>query len=125
MTDRIVLSLPAEERFRPVASLVLGGIGTRLDLPYERLDDLQLALSCLLTASAGSEIAIEAGVDDGGVSVSVGPLGAGSGRDRGLARILDRLVDTVETVPRHGDEWIVLGLEHRRPPAADGPQVAA
>ena len=40
MTDRIVLTIPAGARFRGVATLVLGGIGGRMDLPYERMDDL-------------------------------------------------------------------------------------
>ena len=41
--DTIVLTIPTDSAYRGVASLVLGGIGTRLDLPYERMDDLQLA----------------------------------------------------------------------------------
>jgi hypothetical protein len=114
-SDRIVLTLPAAGRFRPVASLVLGGIGTRLDLPYERLDDLQLAVLCLLAAGAGREVTLEAEADTSGVSVTVGPLVAGSGADRALMRILERLVDSVEPVTRAGEEWIALGLAHPRP----------
>ena len=40
VTDMISLTIPTATRFRGVATLVLGGIGSRLDLPYERVDDL-------------------------------------------------------------------------------------
>jgi hypothetical protein len=113
-SDRIVLTLPAETPFRPVASLVLGGIGTRLELPYERLDDLQLAVLCLIASGAAHEVTLEVEAGDGGVSIAVGPLAAGSGADRALTRILERLVDTVETETRDGEEWIALGLAHAR-----------
>ena len=48
VVDRIQLTLPAEEDFRHVAHLVVGGLGVRLDLTFEDLDDLQVALEALL-----------------------------------------------------------------------------
>ncbi len=113
-SDRIVLTLPAETPFRPVASLVLGGIGTRLELPYERLDDLQLAVLCLIASGATHEVTLEVEAGDDGVSIAVGPLVSGSGGDRALTRILERLVDAVETATRDGGEWIALWLAHPR-----------
>lgn len=121
MTDTIVLTLPADMRFRPVASLVLGGLGSRLELPYERLDDLQLAVLCLLAQGAEHEISLEAARGEAGMSVAVGPLLAGSGADRALRRILDRLVDGVEAESRGGGEWIVLWLDHDAPEIDAGP----
>ncbi len=112
-SDRIVLTLPAETSFRPVASLVLGGIGTRLELPYERLDDLQLAVLCLIASGAAQDVTLEVEAGDDGVSIAVGPLVAGSA-DRALTRILERLVDTVETASHDGGEWIALSLAYSR-----------
>ena len=85
MNETIVLTIPSERRFRGVATLVLGGIGSRLNLPYERMDDLQLALLSILDASGGSEVSIEVKAEDRHVAVSVGPLVEGSGDDAGLA----------------------------------------
>ena len=53
VSDRIVLTVPAGARFRSVATLVLGGIGGRADLPYERMDDLQLAVLSILDSTDG------------------------------------------------------------------------
>jgi hypothetical protein len=47
MSDEIRLVLPAEEDFRPVAHLVVGGLGARHDLTFEDLDDLQVAVEAL------------------------------------------------------------------------------
>jgi anti-sigma regulatory factor (Ser/Thr protein kinase) len=113
-TDRIALSLPAETGLRSVATLVLGGIGSRLDLPYERVDDLQLAVLSVLAASDLDRVTIEIEIDDDRVEVSVGPLPDGGAGDRGLRRVVDRLVDGVETAERQArdgsEEWITLRL---------------
>jgi len=49
--DEICLTLPADEAFHGVAHLVLGGLAVRLDLTYENLQDLELALDALLERS--------------------------------------------------------------------------
>ncbi len=110
MTDTILLTIPANERFRDVATMVLGGVGTRLDLSYERMDDLQLAVSSALVAAGGEFVAMEVEAGEDCVSVRVGPLVSGSGSDRGLLLVLERLVDSVTTVERDGGEWLVLEL---------------
>ena len=46
--DTITLTIPAERRFLGVVNLVLGGLGSRLDLSFERVDDLQLAVDSVL-----------------------------------------------------------------------------
>lgn len=117
MSDTILLTIPAELRFRGVATLVLGGIGARLDLPYERTDDLQLALLSTLDSCDGDApitVEVEAGVDD--VAIRVGPLDAGSSSDAGLLRVLDSLVDSVESTGRNGQEWLTLRVS--RTPSA-------
>lgn len=109
VTDKIVLTIPTERRFRGVATLVLGGVGSRLNLPYERMDDLQLALLSVLDTAVGNEVSIEVDAEDRHVAVSVGPLAEGSGDDEGLARVVSKLVDRVELDRRNsGAEWLTL-----------------
>ena len=38
MSDEIRLVLPAQEDFHPIAHLVVGGLGARLELTFEQLD---------------------------------------------------------------------------------------
>jgi hypothetical protein len=110
MTDQITLTIPADEASRGVATLVLGGVGSRLDLSYERLDDLQLAMLSVLGAGAGEEVTVELVADGQAFLVSVGPLLTGSGTNASLARVLDPLVDDVTPSVRDGDEWLTLRL---------------
>lgn len=115
MTDRILLTLPASHRLRGVATLVLGGIGSRFDLPYEKVDDLQLAVLSVLAAGDLEQVTIEVEVDDDTVEVKIGPLADGGASDRGLHQVLERLVDAVEPAPREiesgaHEEWITLRL---------------
>ena len=110
VTDRIVLALPTEARFRSVATLVLGGIGSRADLPYERMDDLQLAVLSALDAADQAEVTLEVDADENGVSLALGPVRDGSGDDQGLSLVLSRLVDDVTHERRDGAEWLSLRL---------------
>ena len=110
MTDRIVLTIPTEARFRSVATLVVGGIGTRADLPYERMDDLQLAVLSALDASDQPEVTIEVDADERGVRLALGPVRDGSSEDKGLELVLTRLVDDVTHERRDGAAWLSLKL---------------
>jgi hypothetical protein len=112
VTDQIVLTIPTEARFRGVATLVLGGVGSRLNLPYERVDDLQLAVLSVLEASAGEDVTVEVDANDDGLRVSVGPLVAGSSADGALTRVLDPLVDSFDSDERDDRVWLSLRL-HR------------
>lgn len=118
MADRISITIPADRRFRQVSTLVLGGVGTRLDLPYERMDDLQLAVLSLLDAVTGDEAVLELEAGDGAVSVKVGPLRSGSATDAALERVVTPLVDGVEPSTRDGAEWITVRLAQAGSPAA-------
>lgn len=113
MTDTILLTLPTDARYRSVATLVLGGIGTRLELPYERMDELQLAVLSALDSGRGPDVSLHVERAADGLSVSVGPVVDGSGADEGLARVLARLVDEVSTERRDGEEWLTLRLASR------------
>lgn len=110
MTDQITLTIPSATRFRGVATLVLGGIGSRLDLPYERVDDLQLAVLSVLEASGDDRVTVEVAAEETGLLVSVGPLADGSGADAALSRVLDPLVDAVEPSRRDDRVWLTLRL---------------
>jgi len=48
MSDEVRLVLPAQEDFRPIVHLVVGGLAARLDLTFDTLEDVQLALGALL-----------------------------------------------------------------------------
>jgi hypothetical protein len=110
MSDQISLTIPTATRFRGVATLVLGGIGSRLDLPYERVDDLQLAVLSVLEASGDDRVTVEVEAEDNGLVVSVGPLADGSGDDGALTRVLDPLVDSYEASARDSRVWLTLRL---------------
>ena len=119
-TDRIVLTIPGSPSLRGVASLVLGGIGSRIDLPYEKVDELQLAVLTVLGACDLESATIEVELRDANVLVSIGPLPDGTAAAPGLETVLERLVDGVEQSRRGaGDEsaeWVTLHLV--RPAAA-------
>ena len=113
-TDRIVLTIPGSPGLRGVASLVLGGIGSRLDLPYEKVDELQLAVLSVLGACDLESATIDVEIAETSVLVSVGPLPDGTSAAPGLETILARLVDGVEQSRRgtgaESSEWITLEL---------------
>jgi hypothetical protein len=110
-SDQISLTIPSRTPFTGVATLVLGGIGSRLDLSYERVDDLQLAVLSVLEARGADDVTVEVEAAQEHVSVSVGPLVEGSGSDGSLARVLGPLVDSVQPVQRDGREWLTLQLK--------------
>lgn len=118
MTDTIVLTIPTDRSFREVASLVLGGVGTRLDLPYERMDDVQLAVLSMLDAVSSESATIEVAADDGHLSVSVGPLREDARSDEGLGRVLRPLADAYELEERAGECWAKIVLERAGSPSA-------
>jgi hypothetical protein len=113
VTDRIVLTIPAREQLRSVATLVVGGIGSRLELPYERMDDLQLALLSALDATDGGEVSLEVDAGESGLLMAIGPVRAGSSEDAGLARVLSPLVDELRFESRDGSEWLTLRVASR------------
>jgi hypothetical protein len=74
VTDEITLVVPAQEDFHRIALLVMGGLGARLDLTYEDLDDLQTALESLLGCrDETDEINGASALVVGGVRTTIGP----------------------------------------------------
>ena len=117
MSDEITLTIPREREFLSVAHLVLGGVGVRLNLTYEILEDLQLALDAILERDREpGDVTIALRVDMNTIEAEVGPLRDGvrtelareGGEEVGLRRILDTLVDSVEVETRDGAAWVKL-----------------
>ena len=114
--DEISLTLPADKAFHRVAHLVLGGFAVRLDLTYERLEDLELAVDALLGRHAdGENVTVVVRVLDGALQTSIGPLDSvreelqhGRGEAVDLGRILGTVCDSVEVVDRNGGQWVEL-----------------
>lgn len=82
--DRISLQTPTGRGWEPVFRLVLGGIADRLDLGFEDLDDIQLALEQLL-AEAGTQESVDLAFEvlPNGIRARIGPL-----RERAIAEAL-------------------------------------
>jgi hypothetical protein len=110
VSDRIVLTIPTDAGFRSVATLVVGGIGSRADLAYERMDDLQLAVMSVLDAADGDTATIEVDADGASLRLALGRLRDGTANDAGLARVLAPLVDELGYESRDGTEWVTLGV---------------
>lgn len=115
MSDRILLTIPAENGFEAVAQLVLGGVAARLNLSYESLDDLGIALATLLERRHDGELTVELDVADDSITTLVGPFdesvaqelrSGGEGFD--LHRILVTVTDGFDVVERDGASFVEL-----------------
>jgi predicted RecB family endonuclease len=120
--DEITLTIPRDRALYPVASLVLGGVGIRLNLTIEHLEDLQLALETALNRVRTDPVTVTLRVTDGEIEALVGPvsdgvraeLAAPEGDDVGLRRILDALVDRVDVETGDGGDWLKMTKVARR-----------
>jgi hypothetical protein len=114
--DEICLTLPGDDAFHSVAHLVLGGLAARLNLSFENLEDLELAVDALLERSNdGREVTLRVLVDDGMLRTIVGPftsvraeLDEGGADSLNLGRILGTVCDSVEIEERDGAQWVEL-----------------
>jgi anti-sigma regulatory factor (Ser/Thr protein kinase) len=120
VTDAIRLTVPRARRYHGVVRLVIGGLAARLDLSYEYLEDVQLAVETLIANeayAAGSDITVEVHLAADAVEVVVGPLDAGSlepalaadaeaATGLGLHRLLTTVVENFEVERRDGAEWV-------------------
>jgi hypothetical protein len=134
MTHAIKLEIPHERPYHGVARLVVGGLAARLELSYEHLEDLQLALASILENDAyvlEPDVTVELDVGEDLLVMVVGPVNGDLLRadlkedadDRiGLGRLLGTLVEDVSLENRDGGDW--LRLEKRvhllRPEGAHG-----
>jgi hypothetical protein len=116
LTDEIRLVLPAQEDFHPVAHLVVGGLAARLELTYEQLEDLQVAVEALLACrDDDGEVSVVITVEPDTVRATVGPFQPqalkeleGDADEFGLRRVLDTVTDSVQVEERDGGAWVAL-----------------
>jgi hypothetical protein len=116
--DLITLTIPADEGFDWIAYLVLGGLAVRLDVTFEHLEDLNLALEGLLEERADDgEVTVAVRVLGDELQTSVGPFAPGHLRAElerepregvGLKRVLSTVMDTFDVADRDGGEWIEM-----------------
>jgi hypothetical protein len=120
--DEISLTLPADEAFHRVAHLVLAGLALRLDVSFESLEDLELALETVLRRSSdGEEVTMLVRVLDGELQTVIGPftsvreeLEQGGDDSLNLRRILRTVCDSVEIADRDGAQWVELTKQVER-----------
>lgn len=117
MTDEITLTLPRERAFYRIAHLVLGGLAVRLDVTFEHLEDLQLALAGVLDRPEdGGDVTVRVSVEGDTIHTEIGPFGPRlrneldrEGSEKlSLRRLLDAVVDRVEVSERESGHWIEL-----------------
>jgi len=119
LTDEVRLTIPAEEDFRGVVHLVLGGLAVRLDLTFEVLEDLQLAVESLLERRDDErDVTIAVVLEPGELRTSIGPFEDGIAGDLardengfGLRRVLTTVCDRFELVERDGERWVELSKQ--------------
>jgi len=117
VSDEITLVLPAQEDFHQIARLVVGGLAARLELTYEQLEDLEVALDALLRCRDDEgDLSVSLAVDGHTVRTTVGPfteealagLEADSRELLGLRRVLETVADDVRVEQRGGGSWVEL-----------------
>jgi hypothetical protein len=102
VTDEIRLTLPRDRDFFRIAHLVVGGLAVRLDLTFEHLEDLQLALAGLLEEGQGDgTVTVTVRVEGDTLVTRIGPVDAkrlagelGEDTEFGLARVLGTVADS-------------------------------
>jgi hypothetical protein len=120
VTGAIKLKIPHQRPYHGVALLVVGGLAARLDLSYEHLEDIQLALESVLENGGyarNSEVTVELDVQDDALVLVVGPLDGEALKpdlederdDRiALGRLLGTLVEDVSVESRGDGDWLRL-----------------
>ena len=120
MSDAISLTIPHARPFQGVVRLVVGGLGARLDLPLEALEDVQLAVDTLMaddSFASGGDVTVEVEVRRGGLDVAVGPFDRARIESEltrdvaevdgvGLGRLLATVMGGYELEPRDGGGWV-------------------
>lgn len=123
--DSITLSIPHAKPYHGVARLVVGGLAARLELSYEHLEDLQLALETVLDSEGfvdGDEVTVRLLVNPDSVVIEIGPLDPvvlredlerEAGAEVSISRLLSTLVEEISIEENDGGQR--LRLEKRVP----------
>ena len=128
MSDEITLVVPAQEDFRSIVHLVIGGLAVRLDLTMDALEDLQVALDALLARRDDEgDVVVRVVFDEQVMRATVGPLPSAiledierDGNELGLRRVLETVCETFELEERNGEAWVELTKQTAAPTAAGG-----
>lgn len=128
MSDEITLVVPAQEDFRPIVHLVLGGLAVRLDLTMDALEDLQVALDALLARRDDEgDVSVRVLIEDALMRATVGPLPHSlyedverDGNELGLRRVLETVCDSFELEDRNGETWVELTKQTASPTVTGG-----
>ena len=128
MSDEITLVVPAQEDFRSIVHLVIGGLAVRLDLTMDALEDLQVALDALLVRRDDEgDVVVRVVFDEQVMRATVGPLPSAiledierDGNELGLRRVLETVCETFELEERNGQAWVELTKQTAAPTAAGG-----
>lgn len=115
-TDEIRLVIPAEEDFRPIVHLVTGGLASRLDVTYDDLEDIQVAVEAVLALrDDDGDLTVALSAEPGVVRAEIGPfepeaLRPSDTSDGGLdlQRVLETVCDTHEFESRRDGTWVEL-----------------
>ena len=128
MSDEITLVVPAQEDFRSIVHLVIGGLAVRLDLTMDALEDLQVALDALLVRRDDEgDVVVRVVFDEQVMRATVGPLPSAiledierDANELGLRRVLETVCETFELEERNGEAWVELTKQTAAPTAAGG-----
>ena len=114
--EEIRLVIPAEEEFRPIVRLVTGGLASRLDVTFDDLEDIQVAVDAVLALrDDDGDLTVVLSAERGIVRVEVGPfepevLDPSDASDGGLdlQLVLETVCDTHEFELREDGAWVEL-----------------
>jgi len=115
-TEEIRLVIPAEEDFRPIVHLVAGGLASRLDVTYDDLEDVQVAVDAVLALRDDEgDVTVVFSAEPGVVRVAIGPFEPealhstdASDGSLDLQRVLETVCDTHEFESREDGAWVEL-----------------
>jgi len=115
-TEEIRLVIPAEEDFRPIVHLVAGGLASRLDVTYDDLEDIQVAVDAVLALRDDEgDLTVVLSAEPGVVRAAIGPFEPEalqpddtSDGTIDLQRVLETVCDTHEFESREDGAWVEL-----------------
>jgi len=114
--EEIRLVIPAEEDFRPIVHLVAGGLASRLEVTYDDLEDIQVAIDAVLALrDDDGDLTVVLSAEPGVVRAEIGPFEPealqtvhASDGNLDLQRVLETVCDTHELEARDDGAWIEL-----------------
>jgi serine/threonine-protein kinase RsbW len=128
VADTIRLDIAASPDLLPIVRMIVGGVGARLELSLDDLEDVYLALEELVCAAVdageGPRLTISAEIGDDALDIHAGPFRSAALRDRcaaagdpagglDLATLFEHVVESLG-VRESGDGRFVVSFRKRR-----------